>query len=500
MTFFNEMNEQDDDSASKSQEITPAAPTAGAATSAPPPLVTASTQEEKEQNPTSTPTRNFRSVSLDSFLLENENLNTKKKTDNDIRLFKTFLKSHKNEARNIENIPPHELNPLVCEFLLGVTKKDGSEYEPTSLRAFLSSIDRHLRHMNYKHSLINDPEFAKVREVLKSKQKALKKEGYGNKPHQAQALTNEHIEAMYAAKTLGESSPRALLHSLWLICTTHFGMRIGKEIHTLCWGDVSLGIDFETGEEFITFDTERQTKTRTGENPRDIRKVKPRAYAVPEQPDRDPVHLYKLYADKRPVDMMTEDSPFFLTPGNKTQQCWFRKSAMGINKLYSIMTEMKTDAGIQEPRITPYSARKHLIQKLNDENVPAHQIIQISGHRNINSLNNYSSLNKEQSKNISKILSHSNQSVEKHNRTATATASATSSDFPMARGFFVNSHFQGNVTFNFHNSESYMGLSQTQNVVNHQRQSPSRTPAVTADSPVQRHYKRIRLIAESDSD
>ncbi|KAH3711896.1 hypothetical protein DPMN_134847 [Dreissena polymorpha] len=72
----------------------------------------------------------------------------------------------------------------------------------------------------------------------------------------------------------------------------------------------------------------------------------------------------------------------------------------------------------------------------------------------------------------------------------------------MARGFFVNSHFQGNVTFNFHNSESYMGLSQTQNVVNHQRQSPSRTvtPAVTADSPVQRHYKRIRLIAESDSD
>ena len=149
-----------------------------------------------------------------------------------------------------------------------------------------------------------------------------------------------------------------------------------------------------------------------------------------------------------------------------------------------------------------FSARKHLMQKLNDENVPAHQIIQISGHRNISSLNNYSSLNKEQSKNISNILSHSNHSVEKHNRTATASATPASSDFPMARGFFVNSHFQGNVTFNFHNSESHMGLSQTQNVVNHQAQSPSRTPAVTEgeDSPVQRRYKRIRLIADSDSD
>ncbi|KAH3844865.1 hypothetical protein DPMN_087131 [Dreissena polymorpha] len=70
----------------------------------------------------------------------------------------------------------------------------------------------------------------------------------------------------------------------------------------------------------------------------------------------------------------------------------------------------------------------------------------------------------------------------------------------MTRGFCVYSHFQGNVTFIFHNSESHMGLSQTQNVVNNQRQSPSRTPAVTVDSPVQRRYKRIRRIADCDSD
>ncbi|KAH3890276.1 hypothetical protein DPMN_014352 [Dreissena polymorpha] len=73
----------------------------------------------------------------------------------------------------------------------------------------------------------------------------------------------------------------------------------------------------------------------------------------PDQPDRDPVHLYRLYADKRPDDMMTEDIPFFLTPGNKTQECWFMKSAIGINK-------MKTDAGIQEPRITPYRSKPYI--------------------------------------------------------------------------------------------------------------------------------------------
>ena len=36
-------------------------------------------------------------------------------------------------------------------------------------------------------------------------------------------------------------------------------------------GDVTLGVDFESGEEYITRDTERQTKTRTGENPRNTR-------------------------------------------------------------------------------------------------------------------------------------------------------------------------------------------------------------------------------------
>ena len=50
--------------------------------------------------------------------------------------------------------------------------------------------------------------------------------------------------------------------------------------------------------------------------------------------------------------------------------------------------------------------RKHLVQKLTDEGLPPNQIIQISGHKNVNSLNNYSHLKAEQTKNISSILSN----------------------------------------------------------------------------------------------
>ena len=46
-----------------------------------------------------------------------------------------------------------------------------------------------------------------------------------------------------------------------------------------------------------------------------------------------------------------------------------------------------------------------MIQKLNDEGVPPTHIMQISGHKNVQSLNNYSTLSERQQKNISNILS-----------------------------------------------------------------------------------------------
>ena len=82
--------------------------------------------------------------------------------------------------------------------------------------------------------------------------------------------------------------------------------------------------------------------------------MKPRAYANPDQPERDPVNIYKIYSVKRPADMCKDESPFFLTPGTKATKCWFKKSPMGINSIYNIMNDMKKDAEIDNPRITPY--------------------------------------------------------------------------------------------------------------------------------------------------
>jgi hypothetical protein len=217
--------------------------------------------------------RLFREVDPDNFLEINENINTRKKTMYDMKLVNAFLMS-KNETRLVQFIPPDELNSHLCNFILAVTKNDGSEYEPTTLRGFLGSVDRHLRSVDSPVSIFRDKEFSKTRAVLKRKQQELKKIGLGNKPKAAETLDEWMIAKMHEAGTLGTTNPRALLHSMWFICTTYFGMRTGKEIHQLCWGDVKLSLDEVSGTEYIILDTERQTKTRTGENPRNIRLVK----------------------------------------------------------------------------------------------------------------------------------------------------------------------------------------------------------------------------------
>ena len=82
---------------------------------------------------------------------------------------------------------------------------------------------------------------------------------------------------------------------------------------------------------------------------------------------------------------------------------WFKEQPMEVNKLNNIMKDMTQAAGISGK--TNYSSRKTLVQKLQHNGVPPNQIIQIKGHKNLQSVNNYSSLREKQMEGISRILS-----------------------------------------------------------------------------------------------
>ena len=180
---------------------------------------------------------------------------------------------------------------------------------------------------------MKDVQFEQTRKALQSKQRDLKRKGKGNKPNASTALSEEDIQVLYEKDLLGSSTAEALLNTVWFNNTIHFGLRGCKEHREMCWGDVKL-CQTSTGQEYLEFN-ERETKTRSGNDPRNVRAIAPKMFAVPNN-EKCPVKAYKVYAEKRPAEMKTDDAPFYLAVNNVKSgsgKPWFKKAPVGVNKL-----------------------------------------------------------------------------------------------------------------------------------------------------------------------
>ncbi|XP_069101555.1 uncharacterized protein [Argopecten irradians] len=355
----------------------------------------------------------FMKMDVSSFIEEQENENTARKTASHLKLFKEFLgERYPDENRTINCIVPSELDMYLSEFIVCVRKPDGEEYEPSSIRGMISSFDRHLRKRNYGTSIIGGPEFSKTKDALKAKQRDLKSQGKGSKPYRASPISDENVETLYAMNLLGKNSPNSVLNTLWFQNTLHFGMRGGSTEHrTMCWGDIELKHDPEVDLDYLEYH-ERTTKTRTGDDIRNIRPCPPRMYATPQTPERCPVALYCFYEAKRPSDFCNTNDPFYLATVTNTKtpdvkERWFLRAPVGKCKLDNMMRTMAKQANLPGcERLTNTSVRKSLVQKLTDNHVPDSLQVYVTGHKNTQSLNNYRTLNDRHKLVISNMLSN----------------------------------------------------------------------------------------------
>ena len=112
-----------------------------------------------------------------------------------------------------------------------------------------------------------------------------------------------------------------------------------------------------TGQEYLEIN-ERQTKTRSRNDPRNVIAIAPKMFAVPNN-QKCSVKAYKAYAEKRPAEMETNDAPFTLTVLNV---------------------------------------------KSGNNDVPPTDIMQLSGHKNVQSITRYSNVSQKQQLNMSHTL------------------------------------------------------------------------------------------------
>ena len=122
-------------------------------------------------------------------------------------------------------------------------KKDGSDYEPDSLRIMLASLDRHLKETGSNISIAKDREFVDSHKALEGKARYLREQGYGKRPHASKALTTEDEELLWTKGLLGNQSPKSLIATMWFFLTHHFGLRGCQEHHDIFVEDFSFSKD-----------------------------------------------------------------------------------------------------------------------------------------------------------------------------------------------------------------------------------------------------------------
>jgi len=144
----------------------------------------------------------------------------------------------------------------------------------------------------------------------------------------------------------------AILNTVWLNNSFHFGLRGIKVHHAMQWDDVKLC----KTDQLKLLNTYSSTSDRQKQEPAwttDVKAFAPKMFSTNES-ENEPVAVYKMFAQKWPQKMNDPGGPFYIAVNNlsmkskSTEKCWFKCNAVGINKLGSLMKEMSRKAGLDK--------------------------------------------------------------------------------------------------------------------------------------------------------
>ncbi|BHF60587.1 hypothetical protein SprV_0100355200 [Sparganum proliferum] len=307
--------------------------------------------------------------------------NTLRKTKSDMKVIHRYFVQVKNDTREIHEMPPEDLSNYIQDFILTAKKKDGHEYEPESLKAFVHSLERHLKYHNYPHSVLKDPAFASARLVLSQRLnelRALSQANGGSTVHSGRSAAHGRnstsaadecspFKAAFLSEKyrsggdggglgigklvkphllmqnglLGFSNPQAILNSVWLIVRTQLNI-VGTQKHrSLTWGQFQL-VTNGNSQELLRF-TSRS-------NPPDVRYCQGHGGPLSGRlfnssgsgltgstsGRRQPlpfncVEAFHYYIRLRPLDCSGPDDPLYLCPDPAWERGgpWFRSTAAG---------------------------------------------------------------------------------------------------------------------------------------------------------------------------
>ena len=259
------------------------------------------------------------------------------------------------------------------------------------MSGFQRSFQRHLHEEGSLINILKDNEFSKSREVLAAKRKNLVRQGKGNRPNVTRELTEAEEDALFENGRFGVQDPKSLQRALWWFLSLHFGWRARDESRKLCWGDVGLANDPETDSEYLVWKSERDSKTRTGQDGGHQRAFEPKAYASKNK-SRCPVEFYKAFRSHRSEAMLDPDAPFYLAINHRrkpSEKVWYMDRPHGKNEIGKLLKDAFASAKLDETnkkKVSNHSVRKTSVGRLLEADVQPNFVAQLSGHKNLKSL------------------------------------------------------------------------------------------------------------------
>ncbi|CAC5394689.1 unnamed protein product [Mytilus coruscus] len=204
----------------------------------------------------------------------------------------------------------------------------------------------------------------------------------------------------------------------------NFGLRGGQEHRDLCMENFRLETA-DNGEHVLV---NRETVSKTYRGGLDHRNIEPhmaRAFENRQQPDKCPVHIFKTYIQKLPLERAKEAFYFQPLACYRDKPIWFSKQPVGKNKLEVVVKTVMGKAGI-DGFYTNHSLRATTATLLFNANIPEQLIREQTGHRS-NALWSYSRPSEPQKRKMSEILQLNEDSCTSIGPTVSKQATTSSS-------------------------------------------------------------------------
>ena len=317
----------------------------------------------------------------------------------------------KGATQPLAEVSASDLDILLQHFFAQLTKKDGSEYEPESLRTMIAALERHIKGLGCRHSILKDREFDGCRKVLNGKAIELREKGKGKRRNKADAVSESEEKLLWDSGVLGKDNPVSLNHAVFYTLSQHFGTRGRQEHHQFRVEDLKFVKNPISGRTEHVEWVEGPTKTRQGGLVKQDRRVPQKAYKTGET--SCPVTLLEKLLSKRPESLKTS-GPLYLTPlrNYADKEVWYSITPVGVNTINNYMKRIATEGKLNGTgkRLTNHSIRKTVVKKLQKQGISNDKIMAITGHKSEQSLRSYAEMDENDHADISRALSGSHSS------------------------------------------------------------------------------------------